>query len=119
MVYGFALDICYPDQKEAENLLISTFKKIYKQDISQEKYPVNSIILMRLIIKTAQELYPQRFKNSFGLKQFENTPLLNQLFCSQMSLQDYCKEKSFLLQDGIQIMHKEFRIIRGSPKRCR
>jgi hypothetical protein len=116
MLYGISLQICYSDKKEAEELLTSTFKKIHEQDISQEKYPAYCITLMRIIIQTAQELYPLKFKNGFRLKQFENTPLINQLICDQISLQDYCKEKYLTLQEVLQIIRKEFSTIRGFEK---
>ena len=72
---------------------------------------------MRIIIKTTQELYPLKFKNGFRLNQFEDTPLINQLFCTQISLQDYCKEKSITNQEALQILRKEFSIIRAFEKR--
>ena len=71
---------------------------------------------MRIIIKTAQELYPLKFKNGCRLKQFKNTPLINQLICTQISLQDYCKEKYITQQEALQILRKEFSIIRAFEK---
>ncbi len=79
MVYNNALQICSSNEKAAQELLITIFKKIHEQNIVQEKYPAYCITLIRLIIKTAQELYPTKFKHNFRLKQFEITPLLNQL----------------------------------------
>lgn len=117
MLYGIALQICYSNENEAEELLTSTFKKVKEQDINQEKYPAYCIILIRIILKTAQELYPLKFKNGFRLKQFEDTPLINQLFCKQISLQDYCKEKSITNQEALQILRKEFSVIRAFEKR--
>lgn len=115
MLYGIAVEIC-DSQKETEELLMTTFRKIYKEDISQEKYPAYCIALMRLIIKLAQGLYPEKFKSCFRLKQFENTPLLNHLICDQISLQDYCKEKYLTQQEGLQIIRKEFSTIRNAEK---
>ena len=115
MLYGIALEICH-SKKKAEELLMSTFRKIKQEDISQEKYPAFCITLMRLIIKTAQQLYPEKFKNSFRLKQFENTPLINHLICDQVSLQDYCREKYLTIQEGVQIVCKEFGSLGNAEK---
>src|ERR1019366_2856672 len=107
MLYGMALEICHSKKKTAE-LLKSAFGKIEQEDICQEKYPVYCITLMRLIIKAAQELYPAKYKSCFRLKQFENTPLINQLIFDQISLQDYCKENFLTQQEALQILRKEF-----------
>lgn len=115
MLYGIAVEICH-SQKKAEELLMTTFRKIHKEDISQEKYPAYCITLMRLIIKTAQCLYPEKFKSCFRLKQFEKTPLINHLICDQISLQDYCKEKYLTQQEALQIIRKEFSTIRNAEK---
>ena len=115
MLYGIALEICHSKKKTAE-LLKSTFRKIPQEDISQKKYPAYCITLMQLIIKTAQGLYPAKFKNGFRLKQFENTPLINQLIFDQISLQDYCKENFLTQQEALQIIRKEFSIIRNPEK---
>ena len=115
MLYGIALEICHSKKKTAE-LLMSTFRKIPQVEIRQEKYPVYCITLIRLIIKTAQGLYPAKFKNGFRLKQFEITPLINQLIFDQISLKDYCKENFLTQQEALQIIRKEFNIIKNSEK---
>ncbi len=111
MLYGVALEIC-PVKKEAEQLLISSFKHIYTQEIIPEKYPAYCLSLMRLVIKTAKELYPLKFKNNFRLKQFENTPLLNQFICEEIGFQDYCKEKYITQHEGLQLIRKELNLLR-------
>ena len=88
MLYSIALQICHSKMK-AEQVLMNTFKKVYTQDITKHQYSIYSITLMRLIVKTAKEIYPIKLKRNFRLKQFEKTPLLNQLICNQISLQDY------------------------------
>ena len=115
MLYSIALQIC--DSKiKAEQVLINVFKKIYVQDISQHTDSIYSITLMRLIIKSAQELYSIKLKSNFRLKQFEHTPLLNQLICNQISIQDYCKQKYLTHQEVLHIIRKEFIIIRDGKK---
>lgn len=113
MLFGVALEIC-PSKKHAEELLMITFKKIHLEDISREKHPAYCITLIRLIIKTAHGIYPEKFKTCPSLKQFESTPLLNQLICDQKSLEDYCKEKPLSQQEGLQIIRDEFSKIRNS-----
>ena len=107
MLYGLASEICHSNQK-AEELLISTFKKIRQEDIYHEKC---SVYCMRLMIKTAQDLYPEIFKSYFRIKQFEKTPLINYLICNQISLQDYFEEKYLSEKEGLQIIRKEFSTI--------
>jgi len=116
MLYGIALQICDSNKKAAAELLTGTLKKIHEQNIAPEKYPAYCITLIRLIIKTAQELYPTKFKNNFRLKQFENAPLLNKLICGQMSLQSCCSENYLTQQEALQIIRKEFSTIRSFEK---
>ena len=110
ILYSIAMQICHSKEKAAQ-VLINVFKKIYTHDISQHPDSILSITLMRLIIKTAQELYSIKLKSNFRLKQFENTPLLNQLICNQISIQYYCKEKYLTHQEVLHIIRKEFSII--------
>lgn len=115
MLFSIAVEICHSKNK-AEELLMITFRKIHQEDISQEKHPAYCITLMRLILKTAQSLYPEKFKSCFRLKQFKNTPLINHLICDQISLQDYCKQKFLTQQEGLQIIRKEFSTLRNIEK---
>lgn len=107
MLYGLASEICDSNQK-VEELLISTFKKIRQEDIYHEKC---SVYCMRLMMKTAQDLHPEIFKSCFSLKQFEKTPIINHLICTQISLQDCFEEKYLTKQEGLQIIRKEFSTI--------
>ncbi len=115
MLYGISLEICQ-SKKTAEELLIITFRKIQQEDIGQKKYPAYCITLMRLLLKTAKQLYPETFNDRFILKQFENTPLINRLICDEISLQDYCKENNLTQQEGLQIIRKEFTTISTAEK---
>ena len=115
ILYSIAMQICH-SKKKAAQVLINVFKKIYTHDISQHPDSIYSITLMRLIIKTAQELYSIKLKSNFRLKQFEHTPLLNQLICNQTSIQDYCKQKYLTHQEVLHIIRKEFIIIRNGKK---
>jgi len=116
MLFGLALEIC-PSKKHAEELLLITFKKIHQDDINRENHPAYCITLIRLIIKTAHGIYPEKFQTCLSLKQFETTPLLNQLICDQKSLEDYCKEKPLSQQEALQIMRDEFSKIRNSKQK--
>ena len=89
---------------------------MYNQYITQHQYWVYSITLIRLIIKTAKELYAIKLKSNFRLKLFEKTALLNQIICKQISLQDYCKEKYLTHQEVLHIIRKKFVIIANLEK---
>ena len=71
---------------------------------------------MQILIGTVKELYPKKIKENFSLKQFENTPFINQLICHQISLQDYCNEKNLTPQEGMQIIRQEFITIKNVEK---
>ena len=114
MLYSIAVEIS-PTEKQAEEILIITFKKAHKLNLVAQTYPSLCITLIKIIIQTAHE-HLGEFKNNFRLKQFENTPLLNHLICDQISLQDYCKEKYLTQQEGLQIIRKEFSTIRNAEK---
>lgn len=118
MLYSIALQIC-DTKKKARELLTTTFKKIHQEDISKEKYPYYCITLMRLIIRTARELYPKKFSEGFALTQFEKTPLLNRLICEEKTLQDYCKENNLTGDEALQIIRIEFSRIRNVGKENR
>jgi hypothetical protein len=116
LLYGVVLQIC-PVKKQAKQILIKTFIKIDDQDIIHETYPGYCITLMRLIIKTAQEeFYPGQLKNNFRLKEFENTRLLHQFLCHQISLENYCSENHLTQQEGLQIIYQEFRSLQNFKK---
>ena len=72
MLYSLALQICHK-KKKAEQVLTNVAKKIYNQHIGQHVDSIHSITLVRLVTKTAQELYSIKLKSNFRLKQFENT----------------------------------------------
>jgi hypothetical protein len=110
MLYGIALQII-PSKNKAEDLLILTFKKIVNQDVIQKPYPAYCIILMRLILKTAQEIYPKKFKNGFKLRHFENAPFLNQIICEQIDFQDHSEKNNHTRKEVLKIIHHEFRAI--------
>lgn len=112
MLYSIALQIGGSKIK-AEKLLITTFKKLYCQEINFYQESIYCIKLMQILIGTVKELYPKKIKENFRLKQFENTPFINQLICHQISLQDYCNEKHLTPQEGMQIIRTEFNFIKN------
>jgi len=112
ILYSIALQIGGSKIK-AEQLLITTFKKLYYQEMNFYQDSIYCIKLMRLLFVTAKELYPKKLKENFRLKQFENTPLINQIICNQISLQDYCNKKHLTPQEGMQIIRNEFNSIKN------
>jgi hypothetical protein len=115
LLYDIALQICKSHSK-AEKLLKYTFRKIHEQDIVEQKFPAFCITLMRLIIKSGNELYPAKFKKGFRLKQFVKTPLINQIICDEISLHDYCNENKLSQEEVGQIFRKEFMVIKNYKK---
>lgn len=100
-----------PCGKKAAELLFFTFKKIHDNNISEEKFHAYCITLIHLIITTANELYPLKFKNIFKLKYFEKTPVLKQLMCNQVNFNDYCNEKYLNKEAALQVIRKGVRLL--------
>lgn len=97
MLYGIALKIS-PGKKEAEEILIRTFRKIQQQKLLQQKHPSLCIALVKLTIQTAYEQPNQ--KNTLISKQFENTALLNKLLFQNTTIETLC-EQSLLTRDQV------------------
>ena len=117
MLYGIALEIS-PGQKEAEEILISTFHKIGKQNLLQQAHPSLCATLIKLIIRTAHEqLKPGQLKNNFRLKQFESTPLLHKLLCEQISLENYGDENKLARAEVAKRIREEFISLRNLKKK--
>lgn len=115
MLFDMALQICR-SYKKAEDLLSYTFVKFHEQQVNERQYPAFCITLMQLVIKSGRELYPQRFKKEFRLKQFAQTPFINQIICEQISLQDYCNENFLTRQQALDVIQQEFSLIRNAEK---
>ncbi|MES2795776.1 MAG: hypothetical protein V4683_07420 [Bacteroidota bacterium] len=56
--------------------------------------------LIRLLIKTAKELYPTKFANNFILNQFKKKLLLNHLIGNNISFQNYRDQKFITHQES-------------------
>ena len=113
MLYGIALEIS-PAQKEAEEILISTFHEIYKQNLLQQAHPSLCATLIKLIIRTAHEqLNSTQLKNNFTLKQFESTPLLHKLLFEQISLEKYGEENELTRAEVAKRIQEEFILLRN------
>jgi hypothetical protein len=113
-LYGIALEIC-PDKESAEKVFISTFKNIYEQNKTGKNSPSYFVELIKLILSIAKsEVYQHKKDVNFSLKQFENTPLLQQLICTEENLDSYCISNSITKQDGLQIMITEFGTLKNT-----
>ena len=90
ILYGIALEIC-PNVVCAERLFTATFKNIYNLNLTGQNSPSLYIELIRLVLSTTKnEIYPHENEINFTLKQFNSTPLLQQLICNEISLKNYC-----------------------------
>ncbi len=113
-LYAIALEVC-PDVLCAEHVFIKTFKHIYDQNNTGKDSPSYYVELIKLILAIAKlDVYSQAKEINFKLKQFENTPLLQQLICNEESLNNYCSTHNLSKQAVLQIMKKEFSILRNA-----
>ena len=113
MVYGIALEIS-PSHKEAEFILIKTFKKVHQQNIINQVSSSICVTLIKFVIQTAHEvLMPEELKHNFKLKCFENSPLLHQLLCEQISVDDICVKHELTPLDVSKKVREEFNAIRN------
>ncbi len=113
MLYGIVLEIC-PSTKEAETVLIKTFKKVHKQNIINQASSSICVTLIKLVIQTAHEvLMPEQLKHNFKLKRFEKSPLLHQLICEQISVDDICVKHKLTPLEVSQKVREEFNSIRN------
>ena len=113
MLYGIALEIS-PSQRVADRILIETFKRAYKKNvINQEKSSI-CVTLIKLIIETAHHiLMPEELKHNFKLKQFENSQLLHQLLCEQLSVDAICRNNKLTPLEAAQKIREEINAIRS------
>jgi len=112
MLYGIALEIS-PTQKEAEEILITTFQKIYKKKLTQKNYTSLCATLVKLMIQTAQEkLNPDQTKINFKLKEFEKAPVMHKLLCEQISLEQYSAENNLTRSEIATKLREEISLLR-------
>lgn len=117
MLYSIALQLC-PATKKADEILVSTFKKIKKQNLNYDGCKHLSIKLIKLIIETTQEhLGPGKTICNFKIKQFEKTPLINQLLVQQNSIVNYCIDSSISRHQALLNIRDEFKLIRNSSRK--
>lgn len=109
MLFGIAVQIS-PTEKEAEVIIIATFKKIHEQNLIDQTSPLLCVTLIKLLIQTAHEQL--KLKN-FKLKQFENAPLLHKLLCEQAELENHCIENNLSRADARKILHEEFKRLKN------
>jgi len=116
MLYGIAIEIS-PSVKEAQEILISTFKKAYNQKLIELQHPSLCITFIKLLLQTAQELfYPAKLKNNFSIKQFENMPVLHELICGQISAENYSAENKITRMQLAGKIKEEFGLLRNFKK---
>ena len=111
MLYGIALQIA-PTHMEAEYILSATFSKALQQNWCEQKHPSPCIEIIKLLIKTAhQRLNNNIGETNFKIKQFENTPMLHQLLCEQMTVEDYCMQNKIAKEKALKDFRMELSLI--------
>ena len=75
MEYGIALEIS-ATEKQAEQIMIETFKKAHEQNVPVHKNPSLCIAIIKLLIQIAHcKLNNNNGNPNFSIKLFENSPL--------------------------------------------
>lgn len=113
MLYVIAIEIS-PTQKQAEQILITTFIKAHQQNIEPNKYPSPCMSLIKLLIQTAHEqLNNNTGKTNFKLNKFENFPILHHLLCEQATLENHCTENKITKEQAGKKLREELNSIRN------
>jgi len=85
MLFGMLLEIC-PSREAAEKVMVTTFKKLFKQQGLQQNNPCLFVKIIKLAMESASEqsvlLQPGRCKN------FKESPLLQQVLFQNRSMKD-------------------------------
>lgn len=116
MLYNIAVEISH-SPIEAEAILIKTFNKAHKHIIINQVGSSLCVTLIKLVIQSAHEvLMPEELKHNFKLKRFENSPLIHQLLCEQISVDDICVKHKLTPLEFSQKVREEFNAIRGLLK---
>lgn len=109
MVYRIAVDIS-PTILEAEEIFISVFEKVHKQNLIAR---VNNGICAKIIKLTIQEAHKQlNIKDNIKLSRFENSPLLHEILCREINVDTYCQENKLSKMEVAERVREEFNQIR-------
>ena len=119
MLLSMALEITN-SKPEAEEVLVQTFVKISRLEITDQYHISLSVKLIKLLIKTAKEFVnPQNLNRNFKLKQFEKVPVTQKLLVEQIGFENYCTENKLTriesaikLREEIKALRSEFNTIR-------
>ena len=112
LLYGLGLEIA-STEREAEEILISTFEKAYQQKLFDHTGSSVLIPLIKLLIQIAcEKFYPDKQIDGLKLKCFENAPMLHRVFCDPKGFEYYCNENNLSRADGFRQMRAEFQALR-------
>ncbi len=94
IVYGIVLKFT-SSESEADRILISTFRKFYKQYAHKETNFSLCVTLIKLAIQTTYEHLQLLLANGQdGVLIFEDIPVLYNTVCKNVNLDTYCKENN-------------------------
>lgn len=114
VMFGIAMKIC-GTEKEAEEILISTFEKLKSETFPY--YDPGSIcsLLINLTLQTAHEHLNYDYK--ITQQQIGNSVLLHQLLFREINLENYCSENKLTFLEAGRKMRGEFNHLRkeGPP----
>lgn len=90
ILYTIALQIL-PAKKDAEDILICMFKNLATQKNVKQNKSLHCLHLIRLLMETSKQVpFASKLNINFKIKQFQQTPILNQLLFEDVSLENYC-----------------------------
>lgn len=114
VMFGIAMEVC-STEKEAEEILISAFKKFKSETFPP--YDPGSIcsLLINFTLQTAHEYLNHDYKTT--QQQIGNSVLLHQLLFREINLENYCRENKLTLLEAGKKMRREFNHLRkeGPP----
>ena len=111
VLYGIALQITL-NPTQAKQILITTFTKARQQNLNELKYSSPCIALIKLLIESAHEHFNNNTgRTNFKIKHFESTPMLHEILCEQMTLENYCISNKITKPQAMSIFKEELSLL--------
>lgn len=116
VLYGIAFQIS-SDENEAEKILVATFRKIHKLELSSQANPNLCLELIKLTLEIACELFPKYKRGFFGLKQFSKSPVLYQVIFENISISSLCTQYNLTAQQLMKSLRAELSLLSNAKKK--
>ncbi len=109
VMYGAALKIS-TSQKDAEQILITSFQKLQQQNVNQKNYSSLCLTIVKLTVETAKEL---KQKGHIRLRELESTSILEKILFKNISLENICKQNDLSQPEALKKIREEINTIRN------